>query len=549
MPNTTENSKKNNLVATIFPSGQPNHSGAQTAKLNIILPKDIVMFVAGTTDPINTTALQHQANKEYWRNVKEDQKNLWKSIKELKPQYLDLHIEDTFFSWSGDNNHNERVKAAERLLDLFLRVYSNWKEKSVHLHLIGHSHGGNVINEFTNTITNSPNFPEKWKIKSLTYLSTPFFQKQHQLNHSKLHPKCKIINVRNEYDLTQRVVADFTLKNLEILIQNFNGKDLEKALDRIKETNMAAFDHLSDLVINNDTEGPFLWRETAVLLDGVQMILKVIMDMIAKVGDTGILSSQKRLLITRLTAIRNWAITQGRIFENNRINRDGGYGRSEFVEDLNPAAALREVNILLAIQTGIADSFLLNLLASIVEPNASGISEIIDDTVTSPKQQVKGAFNIVDIPIFTKDPYHTRNRKANFDRFVNDLENCVKAKRPDMLQEILMRLISQFTTAQALRDVATKLGYLEYIVTGDLDTQVKRLKGNITVYSNLVARFNADLVTPADRDNNELTEKPGSVPYLAMVSHSLSHTKLFDDVKDALTSSFSSGKNPGYKPK
>lgn len=544
---TTETSNTS-LVATIFPSGQPNHSGSQTAKLNVVLPKDIIMFVPGTTDPINTTALQHQANKEYWRNVKEDQKNLWKSIKELKPQYLDLHIEDTFFSWSGDNNHNERVKAAERLLDLFMRVYPNWKDKSVHLHLIGHSHGGNVINEFTNTIANSPNFPQKWKIKSLTYLSTPFFQKQHQLNHAKLHPKCKIINVRNEYDLTQRVIADFTLKNLEILIQNFNGKELEKALERIKQTNMAAFDHLTDLVIDNDTEGPFLWRETAILLDGVQKLFKVVIDMIEKIEEKGILSTQKQILLTRLTAIRNWANTQRVVFENNRVNRNGGYGRSEFVEDLNPAIALREVNILLAIQTGIADSFLLNLLASIAQPNPSGISDIIDDTVTSPKQQVKGAFQIVDIPIFTKDPYHTRNRKANFDLFVNGLENCAKAKRPDMLQEILIRLISQFTTAQSLRDVASKLNLLEYIVTGDLDTQVKRLKANITVYSNLVARFNADLVTPADRDNNELTEKPGSVPYLAMVSHSLSHTKLFDEVGNALTSCFSSGKNPGYKP-
>ncbi|WP_375563444.1 hypothetical protein ACE193_25480 (plasmid) [Bernardetia sp. OM2101] len=541
-------SNKNSLVATIFPSGQPNDSGTQTAKLNVILPKDIVMFVPGTTDPINTTALEHQANKEYWRNVKEDQKNLWKSVKELKPQYLDLHIEDTFFSWSGDNNHDERVIAAERLLDLFMRVYPNWTEKSVHLHLIGHSHGGNVINEFTNTIANAPNFPAKWKIKSLTYLSTPFFQQQHQLNHSKLHPKCKIINVRNEYDLTQRVVADFTLKNLEILIQNFNGEDLEKALNRIKEANTAAFDHLTDLVINNHTEGPFLWGETAILLDGIRMLFQVIIDMIEKVGDTGILSSQKRLLITRLTAIRDWATTQGQIFENNRVNRNGGYGRSEYIEDLNPAEALRQINILLAIQTGIADSFLLNLLASIAETNASGISDIIDDTLTNPQQQVKGAFRIVDIPIFTKDPYHTRNKKANFDRFVSGLENCVRAKRPDMLQEILIRLISQFTTAESMRDVASKLNLLEYIVTGDLDTQVKRLKTNITVYSNLVARFNADLVTPADRDNNELTEKPGSVPYLAMVSHSLSHTKLFDEVKDALTSSFSSGKNPGYKP-
>lgn len=111
MSNTTETSKKNNLVATIFPSGQPNHSGSQTAQLKVIPPTDIIMFVAGTTDPSNTSALNHQANKEYWRDikepkeglwfgVKESQENFWQGIKKINPpenrQFHDLHIEETF---------------------------------------------------------------------------------------------------------------------------------------------------------------------------------------------------------------------------------------------------------------------------------------------------------------------------------------------------------------------------------------------------------------------------------------------------------------------
>lgn len=46
-----------------------------------------------------------------------------------------------------------------------------------------------------------------------------------------------------------------------------------------------------------------------------------------------------------------------------------------------------------------------------------------------------------------------------------------------------------------------------------------------------------------------MMKKPETIPYLAMTSHSLSHTKFWKDVEDGLKSAFSSGKNPGYKKK
>lgn len=564
-PTDTKTSKKISLIATAFPSGEPNHSSAQTAQLKVIPPTDILVFVPGTTDPGNTSAENHQSNKGYFRDVKEPTdgiwfgtkvyyENLWQGIMKINPlknrQFLDLHIEDEFFSWSGDNNHDKRVEGAERLLDLLKRDYPKFKNKSTHLHLIGHSHGGNVINEFTNLIVNNPNFPEKWRVKSITYLSTPFFQKQHQLNHTKLHPNCTIINVHNDYDLTQRVIADFTLKNLEVLIRDFSGEELDKALKRIKETNTDAFDHLGDFAID-DVEGPFLWSQTTILLDGIQMLFKVLVDMITNIQDTPILSDQRPIMLPNLIAIRDWAIERQPIFLNNSRVREGGYGNSEFIEDLDPLIAIRAINALINIQGGIDDSNLLNLLASMLQPDDdSSISHIIDDTSTSPEKQVKGMFKIVDIPIFTEDPYHSKNRKANFDRFVNGLENCVRAKRPNMLQEVLMRIISQFITEEELEEISSSLNKLEWIVKDDLDTEVMRLGANVDVYTNLVARFNADLMTEEDREDDELAieEKPGSIPYLAMVSHSLSHTKFWDELKKPLMSSFSSGKNPSYKP-
>ena len=41
----------------------------KTVDAVIKAPKDIIQFVAGTTDPINTHGLKHQADKEYWRGA------------------------------------------------------------------------------------------------------------------------------------------------------------------------------------------------------------------------------------------------------------------------------------------------------------------------------------------------------------------------------------------------------------------------------------------------------------------------------------------------
>lgn len=519
----------------------------RSASVDILEIKDIVMFVAGTTDPVNTVAENHQANKTYWQGEQGELDNLWRKVKALKPQYLDLHIEDSFFSWSGDNSNEARTKAAERLLDLFLRVYSGWTEKTVFLHLIGHSHGGNVINQFTEIIANSQDFPEQWSIKSITYLSTPFFQEQHQLNHTKLHPECKIINVYNEYDITQRFVADFTLKNLESLILNFNPANFNKAIEEIRKTNFSAFDHLTDIVINNKTEGPFLWRETEVFLRGLKTLCDAAIEYVSSLSETGILSGQKAEFLSLLNNIRTWAIGRATVFERHKVKRKGGYGRSEYFNDLDLLTVFRFANTLFAINKGVEDSYILGVLDQISNPDGQGsITDRIDDTTWTPAQQVKGSFEIVQVPILTKDDYHSRNKKNNYDTFITGIEQCVRDNKPYAIRELLMRLFSQMISPQLVKDVLDKLPLAELYFTGKKDTEVKTFKRSLKKYYTLINTYHADLITEADRQNEALTEKPGSLPYLSMVSHSLSHTELFPEVKEALCASFGSGKNPGY---
>ncbi|UCA59482.1 hypothetical protein KB553_21075 [Chryseobacterium rhizoplanae] len=504
---------------------------------------DIVMFVAGTTDPINTAGLKHQANTDYWRSSKT---NFWNKIKDLKPQYLDLHIEGDFFSWSGDNDTKERNLAADRLLDLFLRVYKFWKNQEVHIHLIGHSHGGNVINQFTELIATDSKYPKPWKVKSITYLSTPFFKKKHQLNHSKLHKECKIINVHNEYDLTQQLIADFSLVNLEIFLRNFQMSSFQTGIDTLRTVDTAAFKHLLNVWIDNDTEGPELWTATATGLSGINQITVEFINYLENIKPTKPnLTREMDQFITLLKTFQHWTFVSHGRFNANRVGRRGGYGRSEFFEDLDLAAGIRVINNLFSIKTGVTDSFILNFLAKVFAAE-SGITDSIEVTSWSPVLQTK-ALPILDVNITDKDDYHSRNKKAACSKFIADTSNAVHKNN---LQEVLMRLLSQFVDPKKARYVTYALHGAEVYFTGEIDAQIKILRKNLGVYIELVKQYNVGLVTAKDeKEIKDMMKRPGTVPYLAMAAHSLSHTQFWPEVEQGLKNAFSSGVNPGYKKK
>lgn len=504
---------------------------------------DVVMFVAGTTDPVNTAGLKHQANTDYWRSSKT---NFWNKIKYLKPQYLDLHIEGDFFSWSGDNDTKERNLAADRLLDLFLRVYKFWKNQEVHIHLIGHSHGGNVINQFTELIATDSKYPKPWKVKSITYLSTPFFKKKHQLNHSKLHKECKIINVHNEYDLTQQLIADFSLVNLEIFLRNFQMQSFQKGIDTLKTVDTEAFKHLLNVWIDNDDEGPDLWTATGRGLQGINQLTVEFIKYLDNIKPTKPnLTKEMDEFISLLKNFDDWTFSRHLRFNGNRMDRPGGYGRSEFFEDLDLAAGIRVINNLFSIQTGVTDSFILNFLAKVFAAE-SGITDSIEVTSWSPVLQTK-ALPILDVNITTKDDYHSRNKKAACSKFIADTSSAVHKNN---LQEVLMRLLSQFVDPKKAKYVIYALHGAEVYFTGETDAQIKILRKSLGIYIDLVKQYNAGLVTAKDeKEIKDMMKRPGTVPYLAMAAHSLSHTQFWPEVEQGLKNAFSSGVNPGYKKK
>lgn len=493
---------------------------------------DIVMLVAGTTDPVNTSSKKHHANSTYWK----DHQIFLDKLDKLRLRYLDVNVEHEFFSWTGKNNTQDRIAAADRLLNLFMRVYKYWKNQEVHLHLIGHSHGGNVINQFTELISTDTKFPESWKVKSITYLSTPFFQKKHQLNHSKLHKQCKIINVYNEYDLTQRFIADFTLVNLEILVKKFNKGNFDAALAKIKQTNFKVFDELNNTFGGIDN-GSNMWTQTVILLQGVRMLIEAIINYIQDIK-TEKLKKEQDQFIGLLTRIKNWSS----LAEASFISRKKDYKRSTFFSDLHLLTILKLINELFAIKTGVTDSYLLNMLGALFKEN-TGITESIELNSWSPEKQTKG-LSIIPVNVTQYDIYNNRKRKSNFNNFVSGIQaSLVKKDLPD----VLMRLFSQFIEADKIKEIREKISKLEYVISGDSDTQLKILRNvNLKNYEDLIRKYNANLVVASDK-TKDIMIQPGSIPYLATVSHSLSHTQLFPEIEDGLKNAFSSGKNPKYK--
>lgn len=499
---------------------------------------DVVMFVAGTTDPINVAALKHQANTGYWQDGLQ---GFWQKTKELAPQYLDLHIEGSFFSWSGDNNTEERNKAADRLLDLLMRVYPAYKNRETHLHLIGHSHGGNVINQFTNLIVTDKRFPALWKVKSITYLSTPFFKKKHQLNHAKLHKECKIINVHNEYDLTQQLIADFSLLDLEGLLKSFQLDKFDEGIKTVKSVNK---DNITNYLKGWYSEGRAIlaWREMAKTFLGINLITSEFIKYINSLKiDNSNLQKERNSFVNLLKMFLQWTYDVHKNFSGSKQK----YDKITWVENLNLTQGLKVLNILFDIKSGVKDSYILSLLANIFGEN-KGITDSIDETSWNPQKQTK-ELSILDVPILKYDPYNSRNKKGQFDAFLKGTQNAVHSNN---LEDLLMRLFSQFIKPSQISNIYDYVNYAEYIVTGDLDKQLKILGGNLKRYSLLVTKYNANLVAENDeKEIMEIDKRPGTIPYLAMVSHSLSHTRFWPEVESGLKSAFSSGVNPGYKKK
>lgn len=198
----------------------------------------IVILCAGTVDPLNlwTRRAVSYGLKSYWQQYPEFVAELELLCGDSGVALFNAH------GWSGDNTADKRRQAgaylAERLCGANGReaYYSGYRSHQVFFHLVGHSHGGNVMNELTKRASELVEWPDNWQFASLCYLSTPFFPLLHHPSLRHFSADAKVLNVRNHHDLTQQLLASCSLHesvtDFSVMLQ-----DIVESLDYIRLVN------------------------------------------------------------------------------------------------------------------------------------------------------------------------------------------------------------------------------------------------------------------------------------------------------------------------
>ena len=209
-----------------------NHGGGSVGNAKQACPLfDVIIIVAGTVDPVNNKGNEANSYDKGAHDVRHPQESqpdsnyYWTGNAKFVGKLLAFqtsHDHVMVFrdhGWNGDNSVGNRKRAGKAFVDWLCGVgrvsaLPAYKTRKVSFHLIGHSHGGNVINEMSLNIARNGAWPTDWKVKSVVYLSTPFFQTIHKPTTQKWHGAARICNVFCRYDLTQTAIADFSLRQL-----------------------------------------------------------------------------------------------------------------------------------------------------------------------------------------------------------------------------------------------------------------------------------------------------------------------------------------------
>jgi hypothetical protein len=539
----------------------------------------LLILVAGTTDPINTfTDAKHRATSyvnpaTYW------DKKFYSGIQELVNSTRNTSLFD-MHGWSGDNRKGNREVAGAYLVNRLTGSNKEkafygptYKKKKIHIHLVGHSHGGNVINEMTQQISKlGSKWPATWKVKSFTYLSTPFFQKLHKVKVGGfVHPQAEVVNVYNDYDYTQRMLADFSLFTLHDAIQvNQITETVKSNIEKlIASSNAVPWNLTTDLYLNKE-EGRRLYTATRNLLGGtaansmsvIQFLQSIEaiavglnkpveykVDKAIKANNTvtqsfKLLSDSNlgnlKTVIAALTAnIQESVVELAKGIDKNSYSRAGF--ASAFLRGGLPLA--NNLSAFLNIPAGALNVAGSGVLWRTLVGVLSDAIEVFDDTVTKPDAQFNGSHPITPLNVTSRDPYHNSAQKANALKLmakVEALEKRVSAKpEANLLFDLVLILLVHTPQVRGLANTcntwAGHINKFEYVATGNVDAAAKAVRATMTNLANaLLSRFEGEIEDQSDTHPAKDAAKRGSLPYLLKESHSTSRRVLHPEVKSFL---------------
>ncbi|MBZ4374241.1 hypothetical protein [Corallococcus sp. AS-1-6] len=486
---------------------------------------NIIVLVSGTVDPVNSDLKARSAS--YQRSTKmldpdwywQENIGLRKTIEDLRRRYTNVHV-FTAHGWTGDNGATNREVAGTYLANRLCgsggqsAYYKGFLGREVAFHLIGHSHGGNVINELTEQAAKT--WPRQWKIRSITYLSTPFFTRQHQVNTQPLHPDCKIINVHNKYDLTQRVIADFSLLPFHDAFQRAEFNDFSAQLSKVTfKTSVleSAFkstrphDTDKSLGINlkllmDPTKGKALYDNCISAIKNVQGTIAKAREVVCALNNVitfnepaelaGKLIKKRQIINNELAnrfqaellALETSLHPTLKAFEARRSS--GQYPLMGFFDDLHAARFLRALSRFLQVNPKTLSGPLCDLIAATFENQLQSF----DNTSASPAAQYAKtpfATRIIDVDVTKEDAYAQFHLDTAYDKFVGRLEKCEaryarSSSRTDLM-DLIFTLLANHTPVSGM---ISEWGETVVTFRRILDALVVLLKANKILPSSLL---------------------------------------------------------------
>jgi len=617
-------------MATPAKKANPNLRNANTAANNNQNPNkvgatkqpcpiyDVIVLVAGTVDPVNNhTLAEKQANSfekppakpaagkgSPYDGAAHDPAKPQESRKDSyyycdgNKDFIDKiigfqksHDHVHFFhnhGWSGDNCVKNRELAGKYLGDWFVGIGYNppalptIMHRKVSFHLIGHSHGGNVINEFTKEIAKIA-WPADWKVKSYVYLSTPFFQTIHKPNPARNHGGAKVCNVFCKYDLTQAAIADFSLRQLTRVTELVASapKKLKPHVDKIVSFDANSLSALAckpqvkvkwngwtqlpsnESTWNMDpTEGRNLYTRVLDVLKEVKLIFEEIKNMVGALNEYQTTRIDEPFLKKGLVEKRK-IISDGvkdqicaeldKVLSGIKPTEDafnarvasGVYPVKGFAADIKIEALVLPLIALLDINASTLDGKIPQLLYAAFKEQI----EVFDDTLDTCDHIHKIPIEPVDVT--SKDGYYKLRDPQFF-----DLKSRLIAA-----EKAYMGSPNQYNFTHMLFLLAAQIEDLHQILIkaeNNTNTAAKVMKaysyidGTSSFYLRImdlirVARawfqiFKARYTGGIEVDNKPRIDgmKYGSVGYLAMVSHSVSRQQLYPQVDTFLRGQFDS---------
>lgn len=560
----------------------------------------ILILVAGTTDPINATEAAESRAVSYDFNDKEykaSAKKYWDA------KFYDeiVNLEKTngniilfpFHGWTGDNGIHNREVAGRYLVNRLCgaegeKPYYENKNRTMYFHLLGHSHGGNVVNEMTKQIARLGGaWPEKWKVKSLIYLSTPFFNEIHQakISQSFFHKDAEVLNLRNDYDLTQRMLADFSIEALSSVLMKMEYTALNHSIDEFKKS-LDAFKHLnhslSALKIEDKDErwfhsdmrltysyhdGKILYETLIGALNKLYTVLneikKLIENKLAKKSmfrvsktlqmDTGNKLSDSKTIISPSAAkkiLANIKTLQEicsqpinklkRTITLNEVSKSN-YIVSQILKDMDVLSELTKwIDDFFSIDTTTLKSSnqngLWNIIYEVLEQNI----EKYDNTYAIPTPQLKGTFlehKLTDLNVTNRDRYDCKVQSVNYKMFIKRVEQIEKNYKASPNQHNLLDLVFLL--------IEQEVSLHKYLNFGNWSLLAKKIFGNSKSeigqliatlekldrnYLALTMSRNFGGIKAEECSVNEM--KCGSIPYLLIESHSTSRRVLQKEVAE-----------------